>query len=407
MTTELGIGQLKRLDELSLHEVESVRLILRGDSVVDWHRLNLQSEADARALLIAHEFDPDDAAHRARLESIKNEAISYLRRQFDFPIPSPVASARTEDLLLLASGKGHRQLCACTILKAMHIIHHLDGRELLFSLPMSDQDVFHLVEEKVYRVIGGMLSAGFPIVEFVGGRKNKDSLYTKLLSKTDSSASQVYDKLRFRIVTRSAEDILPVLLYLTERLFPFSLVVANESINTIFHFKTYCMRHAHLRMMVKDFQTGIDDAFTPSDNLFSAQSYRVIHFVVDLPVRLPADTMEMAPPTAWSLGPIVFVLCEFQILDRETEASNELGDASHERYKGRQRTAVKRRLKIGVRPLHAPPSMAARTAPPIEPAAASARPPSAKPPQKPSLPPSSPPPTEKRGKGTDGRRRQR
>jgi len=104
----------------------------------------------------------------------------------------------------------------------MHIIHHLDGRELLFSLPMSDQDVFHLVEEKVYRVIGGMLSAGFPIVEFVGGRKNKDSLYTKLLSKSDSSASQVYDKLRFRIVTRSADDVLPVLLYLTERLFPFS-----------------------------------------------------------------------------------------------------------------------------------------------------------------------------------------
>jgi uncharacterized protein (TIGR04552 family) len=356
MNAELGIGRLKTLDELSLHEVESVRLILRGDSVVDWHRLNLENAEQARALLVAHEFNPDDAAHRARLESIKNEAVSYLRRQFDFPIPSPVAVAPIEDLLLLASGKGHRQLCACTILKAMHIIHHLDGRELLFSLPMSDQDVFHLVEEKVYRVIGGMLSAGFPIVEFVGGRKNKDSLYTKLLSKTDSSASQIYDKLRFRIVTRSADDILPVLLYLTERLFPFSLVVANESINTIYHFKTYCQRHPHLRTMVKDFQTGIDDAYTPSDNRFSGPSYRVIHFVVDLPVRLPAATMEMAPPTAWSLGPIVFVLCEFQILDRETEASNELGDASHERYKDRQRAAVKRRLKIGVRPLNSPPS---------------------------------------------------
>jgi uncharacterized protein (TIGR04552 family) len=60
----------------------------------------------------------------------------------------------------------------------MHIIHHVDGRELLFLLPMSDQDVFHIVEEKVYRVIGGMLAAGFPIVEFVGGRKHKDSVIT-------------------------------------------------------------------------------------------------------------------------------------------------------------------------------------------------------------------------------------
>lgn len=354
MTVELGIGRLKRLDEFNLHELETVRLILRGDSVVDWHRLNLANEEQARSLLIAHEFNPDDPAHRARLESIKNEAVSYLRRQFDFPIPQPVARLSVEELLLLASGKGHRQLCACTILKSMHIIHHLDGRELLFSLPMSDQDVFHLVEEKVYRIIGGMLSAGFPIVEFVGGRKNKDSLYTKLLSKRDSSASQVYDKLRFRIVTRSADDILPVLLYLTERLLPFSLILSGESINTIFHFKAYCQRHPHLQAMVDDFQTGIDDAYTPTDNRFSGQSYRVIHFVCDLPVRLPAATMEMAPPAAWSLGPIVFVLCEFQLLDRETEASNELGDASHERYKDRQKQAVKRRLKIGVRPLRNP-----------------------------------------------------
>ena len=48
-------------------------------------------------------------------------------------------------------------------------------------LPFSDQELFYLVEEKVYRVIGGMLAHGFPILEFIGGRKNKDSLYQKLL----------------------------------------------------------------------------------------------------------------------------------------------------------------------------------------------------------------------------------
>ena len=55
--------------------------------------------------------------------------------------------ASPEELLLVASTKGHRQVCACSVLKAMHIIHHLDGRELLFTLPLSDQEVFHLVEE--------------------------------------------------------------------------------------------------------------------------------------------------------------------------------------------------------------------------------------------------------------------
>ena len=351
MTHDPGVGRLKRIDEFTLMDLESVRLILRGDSVIDWHRLNLPDEEAARNLLIAEEFHPDEPADRARLESIKNEAIAYLRRHFEFPIPTPVAHASVEEMLMLASGKGHRQLCACTILKAMHIIHHLDGRELLFSIPMADQDVFHLVEEKVYRVIGGMLAAGFPITEFIGGRKNKDSLYTKLLSKADSSASAIYDKLRFRIVTRGADDILPVLLYLSERLVPFNYVVPGQSINTIFHFRSFCEDRAHLRGMIKEFQTGLDDDLTPSDNSFSAESYRVIHFVVDLPVRLPPETMEMAPPAAWALGPIIFVLCEFQLIDRETEAANELGDASHAKYKERQKHAVMRRLKLGVRPM--------------------------------------------------------
>src|SRR5690606_16432512 len=107
----------------------------------------------------------------------------------------------------------HRQLCACSILKTVHIISHSTGRELLFRLPVSDKDVFHLVEEKIYRVVGTMLSGGFPITEFIGGRKNLDSTYTKLLSKSHSTAAALYDKLRFRIVTRTKEDILPVLLY--------------------------------------------------------------------------------------------------------------------------------------------------------------------------------------------------
>lgn len=347
-------GRLKRLEDFALHELESVRLILRGESVIDWHRLNLQTLEDAAALLASHEFQPGKPRDRARLDSLRNEAVSFLRRQFDFPIPKPVANASCEELLLMASAKGHRQTCACAILKAMHIIHHLDGRELLFCLPMSDQDVFHLVEEKVYRVVGEMLSAGMPIVEFVGGRKNKDSLYTKLMSKSDASASQIYDKVRFRIVTRKKDDILPVLFHLTQHLFPFSLVLAGESINTLFHFKSYCQDHPHLRSMIKDFQTGVDDSFTPSDNQFSDQSYKVIHFVVDLPIRLPEETMELAPPSAWALGPVVFVLCEFQIVDQATEQNNETGNASHEKYKERQKQAVKRRLKIGVRPLKSP-----------------------------------------------------
>jgi uncharacterized protein (TIGR04552 family) len=349
------MGRLKRLDEFSLSDIESVGLVLRGESVIDWHRLNLRTIDEARAFILSQELSPDDPADREQLEHIKRHAISYLRRHFEFPIPKPIEQASPEDLLLIASTKGHRQVCACSVLKAMHIIRHLDGRELLFTLPLSDQQVFHLVEEKVYRTIGGMLSAGFPITEFVGGRKNKDALYTKLLSKQGTIAAAIYDKLRFRIVTRSQEDILPILLYLSERLFPVSYVIPNESVNTVFHFRSYCEKNPHLRTLLPEMQVGPGDELTPGDNRFSAQNYRTISFVVDLPVRLPKEFLDRAPKQNRALGSIVYVLCEFQLIDQDTEAANELGDASHANYKARQKTSVMRRLKIGSRAMRLPP----------------------------------------------------
>ena len=341
--------RLKSVDDFSLHDVEALRLILRGGSVIDWHRLNFAGPEQARSFVRNHELNLDDPEDVEFIDRIKSDAISYLRRHFSFAIPKPVEQASLEELLLMASTRGHRQLCACTILKTIHIIDHLAGRELLFRLPVSDRDLFHLVEEKVYRVVGTMLSEGFPITEFIGGRKNLDSTYTKLLAKPEATAAALYDKLRFRIVTRTQDDILPVLLYLTERLFPFNYVVPKESTNTIFHFRSYCDQHPHLRQMTDKFQGELDDTLIAGDNRFSAPTYRVIHFVSDVPVRVPSDIMEMAPPASKKLGPIVYMLCEFQILDAETEAHNEEGDASHEAYKRRQKDAVFRRLRLGAR----------------------------------------------------------
>ena len=210
------------IDKFRLGDLEALRLVLRGGSVIDWHRLNFSGEDEAADFIHAQEIDLNVESDRERAENVKQDAIDYLRRHFDFPIPRPVASLDLPGLLMLAAGKGHRQLCACTILKVMHIIHHLEGRELLYMLPVADQEMFFLVEEKVYRVIGGMLAQGFPILEFIGGRKHKDSLYTKLLSKPDTIAANIYDKLRFRIVTRSPDDIFPVVSYLLLHVFPFN-----------------------------------------------------------------------------------------------------------------------------------------------------------------------------------------
>src|ERR1700677_3838318 len=308
-----GVERLKSLHEFTLADLESIRLILRGDSIIDWRKLDFSGDETVAEFLGAHELHADDAADRGRMEHVKSEAIAYLRRQFDYPIPRPVERASVLELLLMAGGRGHRGMCACTILKCMHIIHHLDGRELLFLLPMSDQDVFHIVEEKVYRVVGGMLAAGFPVVEFVGGRKNKDSLITKLLSKQETIAAQIFDKLRFRIVTRSRDDIFPVLQYLTKRLFPFNYVVPGQSVNSMVDFEPYVERTPLKDMLVQMQGSGAGEALSPNANKFAADSYRPLRLVVDMPVRLPRRMTENAPAAAALLGNVIFVICEFQI----------------------------------------------------------------------------------------------
>lgn len=360
------LDRLKRLDEFSVHDLECVRLALRGDSVIDWHRLNVENAQEIRELILSQELNPDHPSDRSRMNAVKAEAIAYLRRTFEYPIPKPVEHATIEELVRIAASSGHRQMCACTILKCMHIIHHLDGRELLFMLPMSDKDVFNLVEEKVYRVIGNMLAGGFPITEFIGGRKNKDSLYTKLMSKQETSAAQIFDKLRFRIVTKDKDHVFPVVEYLTKRLFPFNYVVPGQSINSMFPFRSYCKSHPRLSAMLPEMQAGRDSDLNPSDNIFSAENYRIIHFVVDMPVRVPRKVLERAPPNARALGPIVFVICEFQVIDRETEAANEVGDASHAHYKERQKKAVIRRLQLGMREMKVKGREREVPAPPVE-----------------------------------------
>jgi uncharacterized protein (TIGR04552 family) len=345
----VNIPELRRLEDFTLTDLEGIRMLLRGGSVVDWHRLNFADEGQAEEFMRTQEIDPSDEADAARVEQVKQAAIDYLRRHFDFPVPKPVARKDLVGLLMLASSKGHRQICACAILKVMHIIHHLEARELLYLLPTADEEVFQWVEQKVYRVMAAALANDFPILEFIGGRKNKDSLYTKLLSKPDVSASQIYDKVRFRIVTRSAKDIFPVLNYVQRSIFTFNFVIPGQSTNTLLRFHDYCRSEPALARLVPQLQLPLDveDGLSPIDNRFTAPSYRIVHFVADVPVRVPAQVLAAIPSSVAQLGHMIFVQTEFQVLDRATDESNELGDASHRAYKERQKLAVMHRLKVG------------------------------------------------------------
>ena len=70
--------------ELSLADVEAVRLILRGGSPIDWHRLNFDRRSQVDDLLRVNLLDPEDPRDMARLAYLHRESLRYLRRNFAF-----------------------------------------------------------------------------------------------------------------------------------------------------------------------------------------------------------------------------------------------------------------------------------------------------------------------------------
>ena len=318
-------------DELTLADTDSVRLMLRGDSIIDWHHLSFADHAEVDRFLRLNEFDPESDPEMERFEDIRADAVDYLARAFAMAIPDEVAAdLPARDLFLVASSTGPHQKWACVVLKVMHIIHHINGRQALLKVSVSDEIIFREIEMKVLQVVEQLRAAGAPLTEFEWSRKPRDSQITKLLAKRSTLAASIYDKLRFRLIVPQHHDIVPMLATLTRQLIPFNYVVPGESVNQLVDVGNLTPDASGARVIAMPF------------NEFSGPEYRIINFVADLPLRLERllPKTELAP----ELSHVVFVLTEFQVCDKATSQRNESGASSHEAYKQRQHERVRMRL---------------------------------------------------------------
>jgi uncharacterized protein (TIGR04552 family) len=343
-----------RYEDFSVGDLTAIRNLLRGGSVIDWHRLYFTDRDEVDRFLRVNELDPSDENDMRRLGELREAAVEYLERHLGFQIPDEVAhGVPPRDLLLIASQKGRRRTHACVVLKVMHVMHHLAGRELLTKLPVSDDQIFHLVEEKVLRTVEELKAIGCPVVEFEWSRKHADSLITKLLAKKESIAADVYDKLRFRVITNSEEQLIFVMRELTQRLIPFNYVIPGQSENDIIKIRETLDRSPSLKRYlpeITDLAAVAADKLPSTQNEFSGPGYRVINFVCDLPVRIDKYLCRRPDDPMFSeYGTIVFVLTEFQIIDARTAENNESGENSHDKYKDRQAARVKARLMHGMK----------------------------------------------------------
>ena len=290
---------VRSVAEMGLKELERVRHILRGGSIIDWRRLHFRDRDEVDRFLRLCCLDLTTAEDEAWARTVLAEAVEYLRKTFSYRVADAVARpAEIHDLFLLASGVGdpHRlRRIACIVLKVMHVVQHIEGRDLLFRLAVSEADISRMVTAKVNGVLAEAREKGLPIMEFSTSVKSRDSFITKLLAKKENVAAQVYDKTRFRIVPRTRADILPTLYFLTQRLFPFNFVVPGQTENTLLSFKSLLRDFPHFKAFAEELH--LDPDFEAREgsggwNEFSGSNYRVLNFVVDVPLRLD----EWLPP---------------------------------------------------------------------------------------------------------------
>jgi uncharacterized protein (TIGR04552 family) len=225
----------------------------------------------------------------------------------------------------------------------MHVVHHVEARGLLHRARVSEDELCQLVTLRVDAAIAQLRREGFPISAAAGSVKTRHSVITKLLAKKETLAAQVYDRVRYRVETSSRDQVLPVLVRLCDLLIPFNFVVPGQTQNTLISMRKLVHDWPALRPLARELQIGLShDEHQPIQNEFSGDTYRVLNFVADLPVRLPERAVEAGD------GRIAFCMVELQLVDQETAQANEKGENSHSRYKKRQLLKVLRRLSRGL-----------------------------------------------------------
>jgi uncharacterized protein (TIGR04552 family) len=330
---------------LTALDEDAVRLALAGGSVVEWNRLSFRSHEDVSRFLRLWGCDiAADGWARERVRYVYNQAVEYLEEHLGLHFATEVRRPRdVRDAFLRASMRdrfSRHRIQYCAILKLVHVINHLEMQELRSQVAVRELDLLEVATNKVLEAARQMREEGMPVEAFYGNRKTRPSVITKLLAKRESTAATVYDKLRFRIVTADREDIVPCIAWLFRNLVPFPAVIPGESLNSLL---TEAELEVDGRTDTEQDVVGLLRAAT-ARNPSSGGGYRVINFVVGLPVRVFDAPGVEAPKHRAFLGEVVSVLTEFQVVDHLTDQANESGENRHELYKLRQTQKVYERL---------------------------------------------------------------
>ena len=158
------------------------------------------------------------------------------------------------------------------------------------------------------QVVEQLRAAGAPLAEWEWSRKPRDSQITKLLAKRSTLAANIYDKLRFRLIVPTPDDLVPMLATLTRQLIPFNYVVPGECVNQLVDLARDPRRRGTARAAHRADDRASRTTSSPAPSTGSSTSSPTCRCASSACCRAPRS-----PP---DLVHVVFVLTEFQIADK-------------------------------------------------------------------------------------------
>lgn len=345
--------------------------LVGGLSPLDLKSLKIQNLEQAHSFIKTYGFDVNKAADEKMLWNYHRRAVTYIRSNLldkgeEIPeaLSDPNKLQNIANILIYASISDGRenslQKWSCAILKLMHVLVHLDNDLFTQYSKKIQSQILEPIDSQIYNDPISGIFLGSPsesdhiaLKKFtVKPFKSTDSSITKLLAKPEEVAFSILDKIGIRFVTKHLFDVFRVMRYLVNHnLISFPHNVADQSNNTLYPvnlflevMENFQVKEDHSleeidKILREKLEQATDRAeFRNKLNHFSSQDYRFVKFITRRLVRINIIRKGVEKQLNF------FYPFEVQIVDYETYLQNLSGEASHEKYKARQR--LRARLRV-------------------------------------------------------------
>lgn len=344
-----------------------IETVIGGLSAIDITRLEIQDLEQAYRFIKAYGYDLDLQADLDQVWSYHRRAISLIREELlnegeSIPpeLTDPTLLQDVGYLLVYASAHSTDeksvplQRWSCAILRVMHTFAHIDNDLFSnYSEEIQDQMIKpfrdHMLTDAITGTTLGLSTDmdQIPLHRFdVKSLKTRSSAVIKLLSKPQTVAFNLLDKIGVRIVTKNVLDAFRVVRFLhRENIISFPNIMPDQSRNTLYPMNLLLeilnstpmntSNEQLQELMVKKLEDSAHQAtYLEKPNEFSSENYRVIKFIARKLIEIKVGDKDIH----------FFYPLEVQVMDYENYLKTLSGPGSHQEYKKRQRDAARKRV---------------------------------------------------------------